>query len=448
MKNLLIVIMTLVLTACGGDDDSSNNTNQNENQNSNQGVCGDGVLSPAYEECDEGSRNSDARPDACRSNCVWAYCGDNTIDSSEECDHSELSGNTCQTFGYTKGALACTTGTCEYDYSGCSLCGNGVAEGDNNSQVHYEVCDGSDLRGQDCVSVGHASGVLRCSLTCQYDITGCVGGGPVCGNGVVEFGETCDDGNQNNHDACPDGPGGTCQDATCGDGFVWAGHETCDDGNHMNGDLCPDGVGGTCRDATCGDGHVWLGQELCDTGADPLCHDGCHSRCGDGIVNGSFGETCDDGDRNGIACYAGCSGWCGDGIVDASHLEECEPPDSSTCNYNCTSRRCGDGYCKLPEENRVDCPQDCGSCGDGTCDYPIENSTNCSVDCSCPSGKFFCGGSCITAYFNDGPPPICCGTTMAVYMDMEHKGLQNCGACGHNCTATQWCWWGMCYEQE
>ena len=41
-------------------------------------------------------------------------------------------------------------------------------------------------------------------------------------DGVVDsaFGETCDDGNDNENDSCPSGPNGSCQFATCGDGFV------------------------------------------------------------------------------------------------------------------------------------------------------------------------------------------------------------------------------------
>ncbi|MEQ9322969.1 MAG: hypothetical protein RIF41_27635, partial [Polyangiaceae bacterium] len=67
-----------------------------------------------------------------------------------------------------------------------------------------------------------------------------------------------------NDDSCPDDAanGGTCQPATCGDGFVWStdgGTETCDDGDADNSDGCPDDAanGGTCETATCGDGFVW-----------------------------------------------------------------------------------------------------------------------------------------------------------------------------------------------
>lgn len=58
---------------------------------------------------------------------------------------------------------------------------------------------------------------------------------PVCGNGVLEAGEECDDGNGNNFDGCSS----TCQieHPVCGNGIVELG-EGCDDGNAKNGDGC------------------------------------------------------------------------------------------------------------------------------------------------------------------------------------------------------------------
>jgi len=48
-----------------------------------------------------------------------------------------------------------------------------------------------------------------------------------CGNGRVDPGEECDDGNGNDGDACL----ATCRRARCGDGVVRVGVEECDDGN-------------------------------------------------------------------------------------------------------------------------------------------------------------------------------------------------------------------------
>lgn len=63
-----------------------------------------------------------------------------------------------------------------------------------------------------------------------------------CGDGVVDgaLGETCDDGNADNNDACPDGLGGTCKPASCSDGFQWssAGEADVDCGGPICG-ACP-----------------------------------------------------------------------------------------------------------------------------------------------------------------------------------------------------------------
>jgi cysteine-rich repeat protein len=59
--------------------------------------------------------------------------------------------------------------------------------------------------------------------------------GAMCGNCVVDRGETCDDGNQTSGDGC----GPTCRLETCGDG-VREGAEQCDDGDAVfaQGDTC------------------------------------------------------------------------------------------------------------------------------------------------------------------------------------------------------------------
>jgi cysteine-rich repeat protein len=91
------------------------------------------------------------------------------------------------------------------------------------------------------------------------------GGPAVCGNGVVDLSEACDDGNTDDTDACTS----ECQPATCGDGFVQAGVEACDDGNQFNDDACTN----KCTPPVCGDGIV-NGSEECDDGnTDP--NDGC-----------------------------------------------------------------------------------------------------------------------------------------------------------------------------
>jgi cysteine-rich repeat protein len=67
---------------------------------------------------------------------------------------------------------------------------------------------------------------------------GCVPGGSstvLCGNGMIDSGEQCDDGNCIPNDACSD----KCLNPFCGDKIVQAG-EDCDDGQNEVGDMCPD----------------------------------------------------------------------------------------------------------------------------------------------------------------------------------------------------------------
>src|SRR5262245_12716011 len=56
---------------------------------------------------------------------------------------------------------------------------------------------------------------------------------PVCGNGVPEVPELCDDGNLVDGDGCDS----NCTLTGCGNGVVTVG-EQCDDGNLIPGDCC------------------------------------------------------------------------------------------------------------------------------------------------------------------------------------------------------------------
>ena len=97
---------------------------------------------------------------------------------------------------------------------------------------------------------------------------------PVCGDGVVDAGETCDDGDDNS-DVTPDACRTTCEPAGCGDSVIDAG-ETCDDGVNNN-DVTPDACRTTCELAACGDSVIDAG-ETCDD-ENGVETDGCLSTC-------------------------------------------------------------------------------------------------------------------------------------------------------------------------
>ena len=190
-----------------------------------------------------------------------------------------------------------------------------------------------------------------------------------CGDGALQLGEACDDGNAVDCDGCS----ADCRvESGCGDG-VRCGSEACDDGNDNPcdgcfacaaeiGALCGDGAvnegcgeqcdppGELCTDRcervpVCGDGFVG-GSEECDDGNAVGC-DGCsadcriESGCGDGVACG--GEQCDDGNALScdgcFACVEEVGARCGDGTVNAACGEECDPPGEG-CSVICTA---GDG---------------------------------------------------------------------------------------------------------
>jgi cysteine-rich repeat protein len=99
-----------------------------------------------------------------------------------------------------------------------------------------------------------------------------------CGNGVLEVpcGELCDDG-AGNDDAAANACRTDCRPAHCGDGVVDTGEE-CDDGNNAN---C-DGCSGLCANEIglgCGDGIPFpLCGESCDD-ANTVAGDGCSANC-------------------------------------------------------------------------------------------------------------------------------------------------------------------------
>ncbi|HEY5926793.1 MAG TPA: kelch repeat-containing protein [Kofleriaceae bacterium] len=147
----------------------------------------------------------------------------------------------------------------------------------------------------------------------------CVGGGcagNACGNGVVEPGEACDDGNTFSLDGC----NGTCtSDESCGNGIVELVEECdCGDADHPGATLCNDTFNGgavcsqTCLRRRCGDG-VTDPDEICDDGNN-VPGDGCSfdcasdESCANDIVDFFAGEQCDDGNTlNRDGCSASCT---------------------------------------------------------------------------------------------------------------------------------------------
>ena len=233
-------------------------------------ACDDGALNGTFGKCD----------DTCTTTVTWK-CGDGNIDweHGETCDDEDYNGtphhcnNSCN--GPTpycgdgrtqreicKNMRLCSdevtddcceivegmnercddgeelNGTEAYCYTDCSgYCGDGVVQED------HEACDeGYRLNGQP----GHCNQI-------------CTGNTAVCGNGELEYGEVCDDGNTDDGDYCS----ANCKRITgrCGDGDTQS-NETCDEGEENNGyhGHCNMACDGT---SACGDGKLGK-DEICD----------------------------------------------------------------------------------------------------------------------------------------------------------------------------------------
>ena len=116
------------------------------------------------------------------------FCGDGTLQPNEECEGSNLQGETCGGLGLGTGNLTCTN-RCVYNVASCGGCGNDVKQND-------EECDGRDLGGATCDMLGFEGGSISCGTNCRLITSACTGTGPatgaLCGNSTIDVGESCD----------------------------------------------------------------------------------------------------------------------------------------------------------------------------------------------------------------------------------------------------------------
>ncbi len=214
-----------------------------------------------------------------------------------------------------------------------------------------------------------------------------------CGDGVINDSgcvETCDTNSfpgsaPASHGACRPGPCGTPAACTfCGDGIVNDG-EQCDDGNAVETDACRN----NCLVPVCGDSIVGnTPGETCDppgsnAGLPNVCRENC-TFCGDGVLD--QGEVCDD--HNNVAgdgCSPTCQpeALCGDGVINDSGCGETCDTNTFPANAPSSHGACRPGPCGAPAA--------CTFCGDGitndgeVCDDGNSNNADtCRNDCTPP----------------------------------------------------------------
>jgi cysteine-rich repeat protein len=218
---------------------------------------------------------------------------------------------------------------------------------------------------------------------------------PVCGDGLVEAPEECDLAELNGTGTyCKD----DCRANACGDGYLGPG-ETCDDGNRSNADACTK----ECGPPSCGDGIV-QGREQCDdwfdNAKDAACLPSCTlATCGDGFIQWGV-EACDTDDVSGYTCVdwgypggalgctddclsfdvSGCE-FCGNGELERG--EECDGTDLG--GQTCASLL-GEEYVGI-----VECQ---GSCLFDASNCCLDTGDACRIDADCCSGWCTVGNVC------------------------------------------------------
>lgn len=248
-------------------------------------------------------------------------------------------------------------------------------------------------------SISGSATVAPAATMAAQPITLC----PTCGNGTIEIGETCDDGNAVGCDGCSL----TCDIQSCSDANVCTTdscHPTfgCRFQAVANGLVCNDGLNCTSADS-CLFGHCTGTQMDCSAFDDQCLHGVCNEstqQCETEEAN--QGQACDDG----LFCT----------VADECNTGTCggAQRDCSAENGDCTAGTCNEttDQCEAQPANEgaaCDDGQSCtlnDVCTNGVCGYPAASNCLCIDGCGCAiacyTGTDFCLASTCTT-----PDPGC-----------------------------------------
>ncbi len=363
------------------------------------GSC-DGVCDPSGSECTGVCSND------CFGNttvCGGGNCGDGYINNTlgETCDTNNLSGFDCTDFDdFTGGTLSCNlAGTANECTFNTSLCDQDPVCGNNNIEPG-ETCDGTDWGGiTDCTNFDDfTGGTLSCNSAgtaneCTFNTSLCEGGnGPgVCGDDVINTGETCD-GN-------PPIP------------YDWGGITDCTNFDDFTGGSLSCNSAGTANECT-------FNTSFCDQ----------DSVCGNSIIEP--GETCDTNNLNGWDCTDF-------GFTNPNGLSCYFPGSPNQCNYDisaCNNDGGGGGSCGDPnvcesEEcgNCNECVNDPVCCGDpNVCDDASECGicSECVNNPMCGAGSGTCGDALAGSSLDFNDTVVDRGELILLTLDLN--GNNNC----------------------
>ena len=370
-------------------------------------ACDENADCPGVEVC-----NVNAMPNA----CVNPGCGNHVIEPGEGCDDgNKVVGDGCTPACLLELGQTCSGASSDCVSGFCDSAGNVCACNEDSDCSGGKLCNTTASPNQ-CVPLGCGNGVLEageacddgnttagdgCNLSCLLELGQTCAMNTSCASGLCDMnvcacdqdsdcvmGEVCRTSSAPN----------ACVPPSCGNGVIEA-NESCDDGNTSAGDGCDSScakeLGQSCMNSTeCGSGNCdgTVNQCVCDEDIDcqmgQSCNLGANPHacvpfgCGNAVIE--TGEGCDDGNTSpGDGCDSSCrkelGGMCMDGM------------------------ECGSGNCD-GTVNQCVCDKDTDCLSDEVCDTMakphacvIPPKGGCQADTDCMGG-LFCdepSGTCV-----------------------------------------------------
>jgi cysteine-rich repeat protein len=247
-----------------------------------------------------------------------------------------------------------------------------VITGLTNLSTNLGALTGSRSNPRD-VYVGTPTGVFHLTAA------------PQCGNGALEEGEQCDDGNTADGDCCTS----TCQfeaaASPCSDGSVCTTDDACDGaGACVGGAALPCDDSNACTNDTCdsvtGCGHT-DNSDPCDDGNACTSNDSCSGGECRGLT-----VSCDDGN---VCTTDSCDP--ATGCVSTNNTAACDDGNACTSDDTCGGGTCHGGAAVVCDDANA-CTSD--SCNPATGCVFTNNTAACDDGNACTSGDTCSGGTC------------------------------------------------------
>ena len=267
----------------------------------------------------------------------------------------------------------------------------------------------------------------------------------VCGNGVVELNEQCDDGNTDAGDCCSAACTYEAAASTCGDtGTECVVQDTCDGaGNCDDNGFVTSGTG--CGSSTT---NACTAADTCDGAGNCQANDSAvGTNCGDAGTECTVQDTCDGSGSCTDNGFQTSGTNCGDAGTECTLQDTCDGSGSCTDNGFVTSgTNCGDAGTECTIQDTCDGFGSCTdngfqtsgtNCGDAGTECTVQDTCDGSGSCT-DNGFASSGVSCGSSTTDECTAADTCDGSGTCESNDAVAGT-NCGDAGTECTIQDTC---------